>query len=283
MLDSPAVPRIERWRSLESRAPRNLERILAALDDGGVKTTFFWLGWLAERYAPLVQACAQAGHEIASHGYAHVLPGEVGLAAFKEDVVRAKKTLEDITGRPVPGFRAPGFGVNEKTAWALDVVREAGHEYDTSIFPANHGHGGAPRANPTPFLVHTRHGPLVECPVSVVEAFGRRVCLFGGGYLRLAPLWLIKWGVRKLESEGRPLIVYLHPRDIDPDTPRLPLGLKRRFKCYVGLKSTMRKLEWLCHNHEFVTMSQLSDRVLDFHKDRPRRPNAEAKTDVVGD
>lgn len=262
ILDSSAVPEMEEWDSLESRVERNVERLLAVLDEAGASATFFWLGWLAERYPALVRACQEAGHEVASHGYGHVLPYQVGRERFREDVVRAQAVLEDITGQPVPGFRAPGFGITPDTPWAFEVIREAGHEYDSSVFPTFRGHGGLPGAPLGPHLVETASGPLAEVPISVVELRRRRFCLFGGGYLRLTPLSILRWGIGRLHDAGRPLVVYIHPREIDPDHPRLPLGLKRRFKSYVNLHTTMPKLQWLLEHYSFCTMRELVEQCL---------------------
>lgn len=259
ILDSPAVPGIEHWSSLETRVERNMESIFALLDTFSVKATFFWLGWIAERHKGLVRKCQDAGHEVASHGYAHVLAYEVGREAFCRDITRAKTILEDITGEPVRGFRAPGFSITNKAPWAFEIIKKVGYEYDSSIFPAVRGHGGIADAILEPHLIETAAGDLLEMPLSIVEVFGRRTSLFGGGYLRLAPVQLIKWGIQKLELTQRPLILYVHPREIDPDHPRLPLPLLRRFKCYVNLKSTLPKLEWLCHNCSFCTMREMAN------------------------
>ena len=262
ILDSPAVPPIDAWASMESRLQRNVERLLTLLARTDTRATFFWLGWAAERHAELVRRCQADGHEIASHGYGHVLAYEVGNDAFRQDVHRTKALLEDVTGQRVRGFRAAGFGIRDSEAWAFDVVREAGHDYDSSIFPGPRGHGGISSARLGLHVIETASGPLVECPMSAVELLGRRLSLFGGGYLRLAPRRLIHWGIKRLHASGHPLIVYVHPREIDPDHPRLPLGLKRRFKSYVNLKSTMPKLDWLCKRHAFCTMSELVDEFL---------------------
>jgi len=262
ILDSSAVPSIDAWGALESRVERNVGRILETLDDAGVRATFFWLGWVAERHKRLVRACQEAGHEVASHGYGHVLPRQVGREGFREDVVRAKSILEDITGQPALGFRAAGFGIGTGTEWAFDVIRQAGHEYDSSVFPARRADGGVADAPLRPYIIETPAGPLAEIQVSVIELFGRRLCLFGGGYLRLFPLPTIRWGIGRLQAGARPLVVYIHPREIDPDHPRLPLGLSRRFRCYVNLKSTMPKLQWLCRHFSFCTMGELVEHTL---------------------
>jgi polysaccharide deacetylase family protein (PEP-CTERM system associated) len=212
---------------------------------------------MAERLPALVRRCRDAGHEIASHGYGHVLAYEVGPERFGRDAVRAKQLLEDLAGQRVRGFRAPGFGVTRRAPWAFDLVRAAGYQYDSSVFPASRGHGGLSGSPLGPYLIHTPRGALAEIPTSVVERLGRRWCLFGGGYLRLAPRPLIRWGMQELRRAGRPAIIYLHPREIDPEHPRLPLSRLRRFKCYVNLKSTWPKLQWLCRNHDFVTLKEL--------------------------
>lgn len=257
ILDSPAAPSIEQWAKLESRIEDNVEKMLAMLDSFSVKSTFFWLGWAAERHKSLVRRCYEAGHEIASHGYGHVLAYEVGKENFKNDIERGKKILEDIIGTQVLGFRAAGFGIKDNTKWAFDMIKEAGFQYDSSIFPSTRGHGGMPDSQLGPYTVDTENGPLIEVPMSAVEVMGKRLNLFGGGYLRVAPQWLIQWGIKKLHKAGHPLIVYVHPREIDPDHPRLPLSLIRRFKCYVNLKSTMPKLQWLCQEYKFCTMHEL--------------------------
>lgn len=263
ILDSSVVPQISRWGSLESRVARNVERLLKMLEQTNVQATFFWLGWVAERHKSLVRMCQDAGHEIASHGYAHVLPYKVGRNAFREDAYHAKGILEDITGQAVLGFRAAGFGVTHEARWAFDVIKEVGYAYDSSVFPATRGHGGMPESPMGPYVIETQVGPLLECPMSAVEVLGARLNLFGGGYLRIAPKHLIRWGCDRLHADGQPVIVYVHPREIDPSHPRLPLSLKRRFKCYVNLKSTMAKLEWLCREYKFCTMRDLADRLIE--------------------
>lgn len=262
ILDSPAAPRIEQWGQLESRVEHNLNRILGLLNDYSIHATFFWLGWIAERHKSILRRCFDEGHEIASHGYGHLLPYKIGPECFKDDIERGKKVMEDTIGCPVYGFRATGFGIRDDTKWAFDVIAGAGHKYDSSIFPAARGHGGMPDSQLGPHIIKTRNGPLCEIPISTVRFLGHRLCLFGGGYLRFFPRCFISWGIDRLHRAGHPLIIYVHPREIDPNHQRLPLGPLRRFKCYVNLKSTMPKLQWLCKNYNFVTMHELVDESL---------------------
>jgi polysaccharide deacetylase family protein (PEP-CTERM system associated) len=178
---------------------------------------------------------------------------------FRDDITRGKQIIEDITGKEVTGFRAAGFGIKDDTPWAFDEIRRAGYRYDSSVFPASRGHGGMQQAPLGGYVIETVNGPLVELPMSVVEILGHRVNFFGGGYLRLFPLRMIKWGIRQVHRAGHPLIIYIHPREIDPEHPRLPLGMIRRFKSYVGLRSTMPKISWLCRELDMQTMSRLAD------------------------
>ena len=275
ILDSPVVPGIKHWPSLESRIERNLNKLLDVLGNLSVKVTFFWLGWLAERHKDLVRMCRDAGHEIASHGYAHILAYEVGPNVFREDITKAKDLLENIISDQIRGFRVPGFSITEKAPWAFEVIREAGYQYDSSVFPAVHGHGGMASSPLRPYFIETRNGHLLEIPMSIVEIFGHRTSLFGGGYLRLANKLMIKWGIGKLQSAGRPLVVYIHPREIDPAQPHLPLGLFRQFKCYVNLNSTLPKLEWLCKNYSLLTMLEMVENYIrSFYLERRMIPVA---------
>ncbi|MFC1783287.1 XrtA system polysaccharide deacetylase [Planctomycetota bacterium] len=268
ILDSPSAPDIDQWSKLPLRVEHGMEQILLILGDTGTKATFFWLGWMAERFPKLLRMCHEAGHEIANHGYGHVLAYKVGHNKFKLDVIRGKEILEDLIGEPVRGFRAPGFGITDKTPWAFDVIKEAGNDYDSSIFPASRGHGGINNSPIGPYFIMTQNGMLPEIPMSVVEMFGRRFSMFGGGYLRLATRRMIRWGIDRLLKDQQPLIVYVHPREIDPDHPRLPLSPIRRFRSYVNLKSTFPKLQWLCENYSFCTMHKMvEDFVKSFYYD----------------
>jgi len=257
ILDSDVVPQFAQWPLLESRIEQNIEKLLGLLETFAVKGTFFWLGWVAERHKSLLRQCRNAGHEIASHGYAHLLAYKVGEKAFRHDISKAKALLEDITGEPVVGFRAPGFGITREATWAFDVIKEAGYQYDSSVFPASRGHGGISDSPISPYFIETQSGHLLEVPTSTIELLGHRLSMFGGGYLRLANKRIIQWGISRLQAAGQPLIVYIHPREIDPYHPRLPLTLRRRFKCYVRLNSMMSKLEWLCRNYSFCTMLEM--------------------------
>jgi len=262
ILDTPVTPELKDWGSLNLRASTGINIILKLLEETGNKATFFWLGWMAEKMPELVAKCKDFGHEVGSHGYAHLLAYEVGERNFKEDIYKSKSILEDIINEPVIGFRAPGFGITENTQWAFDVIKSAGYQYDSSIFPASRGHGGMRSSVTIPHKIETKYGDLVEFPASVIEIFNRRISLFGGGYLRIAPISLIKLGVKILQLNKQPLTVYVHPRELDPDHPRLPLSPLRRFKSYTNLSSTLPKMKVLFNSYSFCTMREAVDELV---------------------
>ena len=243
ILDLVAEPAMDGWDQLESRVERNFTFLLDRFAANDVRVTCFFLGWIAERFPHLVREADRRGHEIASHGYAHQLIYSQTAQAFRDDVRRAKDILEDISGKPVRGYRAPGFSITRATPWALEELVATGHTYDSSIFPTGRGHGGLPGAPMEPHTEVTLAGDLLEFPITVARFLGRRVCFFGGGYLRLFPYRVIDHMARSVNRDGRPVVYYVHPREIDPNHPRMPMGAVRRFKSYVNLSTTTRKLD----------------------------------------
>jgi polysaccharide deacetylase family protein (PEP-CTERM system associated) len=253
ILEVESTPTVQRWDALESRVERNFLSLLDEIDDAQASVSCFFLGWIAERYPHLVREASARGHEVASHGYAHQLVYCQSRAEFAEDIKRSKGVLEDILGTQVLGYRAPGFSITRDTSWAFDEIAAAGFEYDSSVFPARRGHGGMEGGELAPYWIETNTGPLLEIPVSVIPVLGQRLCAFGGGYLRLAPYPIIDRLSKAVNKSGRPVIYYLHPREIDPDHPRIDMGMLRRFKSYVNLHSTRPKLRKLLRDQDLVT------------------------------
>jgi len=274
VLDTPVAPSMASWSEMESRIEPNVDRLLELFATWNLKGTFFWLGWIAERNPGLLHRCHGQGHEVASHGYAHILPYRAGPKAFGQDIDRAKKKLEDMIGEEVKGFRAPGFGIREASSWAFDVIGTTGYKYDASVFPASRSHGGVPSAPMDPYVIATSRGPLLEVPMTAVDVLGRRLCLFSGGYLRLSPLSAIRWGAKRVRRSRRHLVVLVHPRELDVQQPRLPLGFLRRFKYYVNLRTALPKLTWLCKNHFFVRMCDFASAL---EHDKPGPDNTLAR------
>jgi polysaccharide deacetylase family protein (PEP-CTERM system associated) len=206
-----------------------------------------------------VKEARRRGHEIASHGYAHQLVYRLTPKEFLSDVIHARRILEDIVGDEIAGYRAPGFSVTGDTPWFFDLVAEAGHSYTSSVFPARRQHGGLVGFPNGPCVIKTNGQRLVEIPISVSNVLGLPMCFFGGGYLRLFPYKIIKLMGRRVVAEGRPLVFYIHPREIDPTHPRISMPLLRRIKSYVGLNTTSAKLRRVLSDFEFTTFRQYAD------------------------
>jgi polysaccharide deacetylase family protein (PEP-CTERM system associated) len=251
ILDVASAPPLEAWNGLPSRVEGNFRRLLELLAGRSVKASCFFLGWVAERFPHLVKEAAAQGHEIASHGYAHRLVFSMTREEFTEDARRTRLLLEDLAGAAVAGYRSAGFSVTEDTAWFFDALLEAGYRYDSSVFPAPRGHGGMRNGCRRPYLI----GPLAEFPITVADFLGRPMCFFGGGYLRLFPYSLIRRKAHEVLRENRPVVFYLHPREIDPDHPRLEMPPARRFKSYVNLATTERKLRSILAEFPLTTFA----------------------------
>jgi len=272
----------ESWPSLESRVTANTETLLALFAQAGARATFFVVGWIAERHPALVRSIAEAGHEIASHSYWHEVICAHTHDSLAADLADSKKLLEDLSGRPVRGFRAPGGSITPATAWAFEVLVERGYEYDSSLCPGISSHGGYPSRWYGPHRVLANAGELTELPTSTTPVAGRRIPYAGGGYLRLLPYPVIRRCIARDHRDGRPANVYVHPREIDPAQPRMQLPWKRRFKYYVGLRTTRLKLERLLRDYHFVSAGEwidshaeeLAGRVLDVRLEAARGPAA---------
>ena len=198
------VPRTE-WERMESRVVANTTRLLEIFDEFSVRSTFFVLGWVAERHPDLVRAIAGRGHEIASHGYAHRLVYDQTPAAFRADVRRAKQLLEDASGRPVVGYRAPSYSITARSLWALDVLLEEGYQYDSSIFPIRHDRYGIPLSGRQPYAIERNGGTLVEVPGSTTHLGPLNLPVAGGGYFRILPYGWTRWGIDRVNRlERRP-------------------------------------------------------------------------------
>ena len=248
------------WAAREYRAEANTERVLAVFADAGVRATFFFLGWVAERSPALVRRVADAGHEIACHGFSHQLVFRQGIELFRRETLRAKQQLEDTIGRKVRGYRAASFSITPKSAWALDVLVEAGFDYDSSIAPMRHDIYGWPDGPRAPGPITTPSGAtLVEFPVMLARWGGIALPVAGGGYFRILPYPLIKAGLRNINAGQRqPFFFYLHPWELDPQQPRVEgARYKSRLRHYTGLRQCEGKLRRLLGEFRFGTMEDV--------------------------
>jgi polysaccharide deacetylase family protein (PEP-CTERM system associated) len=256
ILDLPSTPELSEWDSLPSHVEKNFRKLLDIFSEKNVAVTCFFLGWVAQKFPHLVKEASRRGHEIASHGYAHQLVYRMTEGEFFRDAIKSKEILEDIIGRPVLGYRAAGFSTTENTPWFFDALIKAGYRYDSSVFPASRAHGGLKTNQYAPYVVSAHSKRLVEFPITVADVLGTPICFFGGGYLRIFPYVLTEAMTVNVLKENRSVIFYIHPREIDPNHPRLSMPLKRRFKSYVNLKTTEKKIGQLLDKFEFTTFER---------------------------
>ncbi|MDV3503492.1 XrtA system polysaccharide deacetylase [Marinobacter sp. M-5] len=246
------------WSSMEYRVEANTDRLLALFDEHQTKATFFTLGWVAARSPALIRRIRDAGHEIASHGYSHQLIYTQTPEVFREETRKSKTVLEDITGNAVTGYRAASYSITSKSRWALDILCEEGFTWDSSIFPVHHDRYGMPGTPHEPYLLQTPNGgTLTEFPLSTCPIGQYRLPIAGGGYFRLFPYGISRWGLGKINKAGQPFIFYLHPWEIDTEQPRLKVKAFSRFRHYNNLDKCMGRLERLLGDFRFGSVSDV--------------------------
>jgi polysaccharide deacetylase family protein (PEP-CTERM system associated) len=246
------------WDAYPCRVERNVDRILEICARAGARGTFFTLAWVAERYPSVVKRIVEAGHELASHGYEHRRADAQGYAEFSADVRRAKRTLEDIGGCEVKGFRAPSFSVMRGNLWVMEALAEAGYRYSSSTYPIVHDNYGIPEG--PRFAFHPLpDDPFLEIPVTSLRRLGRNWPCGGGGYFRLLPYELSSYALKSVNRrEGRPCIFYFHPWEIDPDQPRIAdAPFKSRLRHYTNLDKMEGRLKRLLEAFRWRRMDEI--------------------------
>jgi polysaccharide deacetylase family protein (PEP-CTERM system associated) len=239
------------WERCEFRLDKNLGRLLDLFDRAGQKATFFVLGWVAERIPSLIRDIEQAGHEIASHGYFHLLLTEAGPEEFEADLKRSIAVLARCTSQKPIGFRAPSFSITKNTLWAFDILERNGFLYDSSIVPTSyHPDYGMDTDTLAPFRLRSN---FFEVPPTSASIFGLHLPT-GGGYFRLYPYPLSRYLLNRCAKEGRSLVFYFHPWEIDPDQPRVRLPWARKFRHYLNLGKMFDRLESLLKDFKFTSV-----------------------------
>lgn len=250
------------WDAQPSRVEDSAGRLLDLFARHEARATFFVLGWVAERHPALIRRIRDAGHEIACHGFGHQLVYELGPERFREDLSRARRTIEDACGVAVRGYRAPSYSVTERSLWALDILVEQGFEYDSSIFPVRHHRYGIPEFPRHPRrLVLSSGASIDEFPLTTVRLGGVNLPMAGGAYLRFMPAALFRWGFGHVVNQGEPAVLYLHPWEIDAEQPRLETSLKIRINHYFNLARTLPRLARLIDAHPFAPIVEVLDRL----------------------
>ena len=259
LLDNDSTRSEEQWKNYEIRIHENMERIFRILDDTNTKATFFIIGWVAKTYPELVKKIADK-YEVGSHTMNHQLVWQQTQDEFRQDADSSLKFLQDLTGKPIKYFRAPGFSIRESESWAFEILHDLGIEIDCSIFPAHHAHGGFPSYGKVePARIEVNGKQIKEFPISCKEMGRRNIIYQGGGFFRLFPYSLIKKWARQ---DKEYLLSYIHPRDLDAGQPMVPgLSVERKFKSYVGLKGAENKLRHFLNDFSFTDIATASSSV----------------------
>ena len=255
---SALAPYIDRarWDTIPCRVERNVDLLLALFAEANVRVTFFTLGWIAERYPSLVRKIVDAGHELASHGHGHLRASDQTRGELLADLVSSRDRLEQLGGVAVRGYRAPSFSIGEDNLWAFECIRDAGYRYSSSVYPIRHDHYGMPDA---PRFPYEPIEGLLEIPITTFVAFARNFPAGGGGYFRLAPYWLSRWAIRRVNvADARPAIFYMHPWEVDHAQPRVAgIGMRTKFRHYVNLTRTEPRLKRLLQDFRWGRMDEV--------------------------
>jgi polysaccharide deacetylase family protein (PEP-CTERM system associated) len=250
-----AVVRRDDWLSQPSRIERSVDALLGSLARNGAHGTFFVLGWLAVHRPNVVRAIANAGHEVASHGFWHESLTLLDPERFREDIRASKNALEQLVGTAVFGYRAPNFSIVPGGEWAFDVLLEEGYAYDSSLFPVRRPGYGYPEARRVPHVIERASGSLAEFPLATTRILAYTVPAAGGGYLRQFPYGVIHRAFKEATVRNEPATFYIHPWEVDPDQPRLPVSSLTRVRHYRGLDSALARIERLLGAFKFESIA----------------------------
>jgi polysaccharide deacetylase family protein (PEP-CTERM system associated) len=259
IIDVDASRSVSRWDSFESRIHKNLDIILSILNEKNQSGTFFCLGWLAKKYPDVIKKIDSLGYEIGSHSLHHQLVTGLDPCKFRADLTDSLHILEDIIGKKITLYRAPGFSIGNRNPWAFEILAEQGILTDSSVFPAKHGHGGYPEFGiAKPVLISAKGNIIKEFPINLAGFLGRQFVFSGGGYFRLFPYFLLK----RLFSASEYCMSYFHPRDFDKGQPVMSgLPMHRRFKSYIGISGAFVKLKKLLSDFNFSDLRTADSRI----------------------
>ena len=254
ILDNESTKDEKQWLNLESRIEQNMEKIFELLKRNNQSATFFCIGWVARKYPQLLRRIAEAGFEIATHSDMHQLAYEFNKDEFRQDLEKSIKSIEDVVGKKVRAYRAPGFSLMQENKWVFEELVKQGIEIDCSVFPAKRAHGGFEEFGyAEPAYIELEGERIKEFPINVYPVLGNNMVFSGGGYFRLFPYALIKFMMKRSDY----VMTYLHPRDFDPDQPMIEgLSAVRKFKSYYGLGSSYAKLEKMIEEFKFIDLKE---------------------------
>jgi len=273
ILDNDSTKTEREWNTYENRLLGNMERIFTLLERKKLNATFFCLGWVVRKYPHIIKEIDTLGYEIASHSDMHQLVYEQNKNEFRQDLKNSINDIEELTGKKVRAFRAPGFSIMKENKWAFEAIIENGIEIDCSVFPAKRTHGGFESfgaAEPTFIEIDGKR--IKEFPINLFKLFRGNIIFSGGGYFRLLPYFVIK----RLMIKTDYVMTYFHPRDFDAKQPLIrELPLMRKFKSYYGLRRAYKKLESLLDDFYFIDINE-ADSLVDWDKAKVINLSAES-------
>ena len=260
ILDNESTKSEKQWKNFESRLEYNMDKIFKLLDDNNQDATFFCLGWIARKYPKIIEKINSLNYEIATHSDTHQLAYEFNKDEFKQDLESSIKSIEDITGKKITTYRAPGFSIKKENLWVFDELLKYGIEKDCSVFPAKRSHGGLEKfGHSQPSYIEREAGKIKEFPINLHKILGKKIIFSGGGYFRLIPYPLLKYFMNRSDNY---VMTYFHPRDFDPEQPMIKeLSPIRKFKSYYGLSSSLHKLELLIQDFDFISLNE-ADKII---------------------
>ncbi len=251
----------EIWSEQTGRVDENVEKLLNLFDEKNAKATFFTLGWVAKEYPGIIKKIVDSGHEIATHGLMHRMVTKLTPEEFEKDLGESIKILEDTSGQKILGFRAPTFSIVEETFWAWEIMLKLGLIYDSSVYPIWHDRYGVPDAPRSVYTALEHEGnSLTEFPMSTMRLFGKNIPFGGGGYLRIFPNWFTRMGIKSVNKEGLPAIMYMHPWEFDPEQPKLNLGKLQSLRHYYNIDKNLSKLGQLLDEFKWTSFKNVIEK-----------------------
>ena len=258
ILDHESTKDESSWNKFDYRIEKNMDKIFQLLENKKQSATFFCLGWIANEFPKVIKKIDNLGYEIGSHSNLHTLAYDQTRGEFKADLEKSINNIEDITGKKVKYYRAPGFSLMESNKWVFEELINKGIEIDCSIFPASRAHGGFEKfPSKSPVIVSADGRKIKEFPINTISLLGKNLIFSGGGYFRLMPYPLIKL----LTKRSKYVMTYFHPRDFDFNQPMInDLSKIRKFKSYYGLKNAFEKLEKLINDFDFIDLREANQK-----------------------
>lgn len=245
----------DHWDGLPARVVETTRDLLDLFDACGVRATFFVLGWVAIRHPPLVNEILRAGHEVGSHGHWHRRIYELSPEAFVADLEASRSALAAAGAPLIRGYRAPEWSINDRSLWALEILAGAGMRFDSSMAPLRIV--GDPSYPKRPHPRATPHGQVLEFPPLVDRRFGQEMPLGVGWGLRMSKPIRVLRVIDERNRQGCPIALAVHPWEIDPDPPRAPMPLAKRFAHYFRLDGFRARLEDIIRGASFAPMGEV--------------------------